>query len=83
MQITLTSKRQATFPAEVCKAMDLLPGSRLEIVPGSTPHEWILRPFRISSDRLAPLRGKLQRGQGIFKIGRFRSASKDYAALRD
>ena len=83
MQITLTSKRQATFPTEVCEAMNLKPGARLEIEPGTGPGEWVIRPFRIRSERLAPLRGKLRRGAGSFATGTFRDTLKDYAALRD
>ena len=83
MQITLTSKRQATFPVEVCAAMRLKPGARLEIVPGAGPDEWVIRPFRIRAERLAPLQGKLQRGAGSFDMRSFRDAQKDYAALRD
>ena len=83
MQITLTSKRQATFPVEVCEAMRLKPGARLEIVPGAGPDEWLIRPFRIRSERLAPLQGRLRRGAGSFESGSFRETPKDYAALRD
>ena len=83
MQITLTAKRQATFPVEVCEAMRLKPGARLEIVAGAGPDEWVIRPFRIRSERLAPLQGRLRRGAGSFDLARFREAPKDYAALRD
>ena len=83
MQITLTTKRQATFPAEVCEAMRLKPGARLEIVPGTGPDEWLIRPFRIRAERLAPLQGRLRRGEGSFDPQTFRDTPKDYAALRD
>ena len=83
MQITLTSKRQATFPLEVCEAMRLKPGARLEIVPGAAPDEWVIRPFRICVERLAPLQGRLRRGAGTFDLTAFREAPKDHAALRD
>ena len=83
MQITLTSKRQATFPVEVCRSMEIVPGSRLEIIPGSQSGEWIIRTFRIQSQKLAPLKGKLKRGAGSFDLNRFRESSKDYASLRD
>lgn len=81
MQITLTAKRQATFPME--EAMRLKPGARLEIVAGAGPDEWVIRPFRIRSERLAPLKGRLRRGTGSFEKGIFRDTPKDYAALRD
>ncbi len=83
MQMTLTSKRQATFPAEVCAAMRLQPGARLEIVPGVKPDEWVIRPFRIRTERLAPLQGRLRRGAGSFDPAKSRETPKDYAALRD
>ena len=83
MQITLTSKRQATFPVEVCEAMRLKPGARLEIVAGAGPDEWVIRPFRIRLERLAPLQVRLRRGTGSFEKGTFRDTPKDYAALRD
>jgi len=83
MQITLTVKRQATFPLEVCKAMHIEQGARLEILPGSQPDEWLIRPFRIRSERLAPLKGQLRRGVGAFDLKTFRSTPKDYASLRD
>lgn len=31
--IKLTAKRQATFPAEVCKGLGVKPGDELELVP--------------------------------------------------
>ena len=83
MQITLTSKRQATFPAEVCEAMGIQPGVRLEILPGTQPDEWIIRPFRIRCERLAPLKNKLRQGAGSFDLKAFRETPKDHAALRD
>lgn len=83
MQITLTSKRQATFPVEVCEAMRIIPGTRLEIVAGPRPDEWVIRPFRIRSERLAPLKGRLRRGVGTFDLETFRNTPKDYASLRD
>jgi len=83
MQITLTVKRQATFPLEVCEAMHIAPGARLEILPGPQPDEWLIRPFRIRSERLAPLKGQLRRGVGVFDLKTFRNTTKDYASLRD
>lgn len=83
MQITLTTKRQATFPAKVCEAMRLKPGARLEIVPGGKAGEWTIRPFRIRSERLAPLKGRLPRGTGTFDLKAFRDTPRNHAALRD
>ena len=83
MQITLTAKRQATFPLEVCEAMHIEPGARLEILPGPQPDEWLIRPFRIRSERLVPLKGQLRRGVGAFDLKAFGATPKDHALLRD
>lgn len=83
MQITLTSKRQATFPAKVCESMKIRPGSRLEILPGSQSGEWLIRPLQIQEEKLAPLKMRLQRGVGKFDLKAFRESTKDYASLRD
>ncbi len=44
--ITLTAKRQATFPAELCRELGLHPGDKLALerreVDGATA--WIMRP---------------------------------------
>lgn len=44
--ITLTSKRQATFPALLCQELDLKPGDRIEVEPAELSGErvWVLRP---------------------------------------
>jgi len=45
-RLTLTSKRQATFPKETCEALGLKPGDVIELEPrneGGTKI-WILRP---------------------------------------
>ena len=88
MKITLTAKRQATFPVEVCRAMNLVPGTRLEITPGTSPDEWIIRPYRIREELLAPLKGRLPKvashsEAGSFDVAAFRESPKDHAALRD
>ena len=45
--IKLTSKRQATFPAEVCRDMGLHPGDRIALERrniGGAP-AWVMRPI--------------------------------------
>jgi AbrB family looped-hinge helix DNA binding protein len=64
MLITITSKRQATFPAMVLEAMGAKPGDRLELI--ETPDGFLLRARRMDPKRLAPLRARLRRGQGSF-----------------
>lgn len=83
MQITLTSKRQATFPAEVCEAMGVQRGSRLELLPGDKPDEWLIRPFRVRKELLAPLKNKIASGIPGFHLAEWREKPRDHAALRD
>lgn len=70
MLIKITAKRQVTFPARVLEILNVKPGDRLELLEG--PEGFILRPRRIDPLRLAPLRGKLRRGQGTFDLATFR-----------
>ena len=44
--ITLTSKRQATFPIQVCDDLNLRPGDIIELEPAELAGErvWVLRP---------------------------------------
>jgi bifunctional DNA-binding transcriptional regulator/antitoxin component of YhaV-PrlF toxin-antitoxin module len=44
--IKLTAKRQATFPAEVCKELGVTSGDSLEILPLRYKNEtvWVLKP---------------------------------------
>ena len=46
--ITLTSKRQATFPAALCEALNLRPGDVIDIEAAEVSGErvWVLRPRR-------------------------------------
>ncbi|MFP4349805.1 MAG: AbrB/MazE/SpoVT family DNA-binding domain-containing protein [Thermodesulfobacteriota bacterium] len=80
MTVKITEKRQVTFPARVLDAMGVKPGDRLEIEPG--PNGFILRPRRVNQDMLAPLRGKLKRGQGTFDLNKFREEHYE-PSLRD
>ena len=70
MHITITSKRQVTFPAHVLDALGVKPGDRLELQP--SPDGFLLRAKRVDASRLAPLRGKLNRGAPTFDIHTFR-----------
>ena len=80
MVIKITSKRQVTFPARVLDALGVKPGDRLELQ--ETPAGFVLRPRRIDPSRLAPLRGRLRRGQGTFALDAFRR-QPHARALRD
>lgn len=80
MLVKITAKRQVTFPARVLDALGVKPGDQLELQ--ESPDGFVLRPRRIDPTRLAPLRGKLRRGQGTFDLETFRQESHD-STLRD
>ena len=80
MFITITSKRQVTFPAHVLDALGAKPGDRLELQP--SPDGFLLRAKRVNASRLAPLRGKLNKAAPAFDIHTFREQAHD-PALRD
>ncbi len=80
MFITITSKRQVTFPAHVLDALGVKPGDRLELQ--SSPDGFLLRPKRVDTSRLAPLRGKLKPGAPAFDVHTFREQAHA-PALRD
>ena len=80
MFVRITSKRQVTFPARVLEALGVKPGDQIELEEG--PDGFLLRPRRLDPTRLAPLRGKLRRGQGSFDLARIRDQARD-PALRD
>ena len=80
MIVKVTSKRQVTFPARVLDALGVQPGDQLEIEEG--PDGFTLRPRRIDSSRLAPLRDKIRPGHPAFDLSSFREQSYD-PALRD
>lgn len=75
MIIKITAKRQVTFPARVLDALGVKPGDRLELEEAGDG--FILRPRRIDPSRLAPLRGKLKRGQGTFDLETVRNQLHD------
>lgn len=80
MIVTITSKRQVTFPARVLNALGVRPGDQLELEEG--PDGFTLRPRRINPSRLAPLSGKIRRDAGPFDLESFRNQPHD-PALRD
>ena len=77
MHVTITSKRQVTFPAHVLAALGVQPGDRLELQP--SPDGFLLRAKRVDSRRLAPLRGKLPKSSPAFDIHTFREQPHDPA----
>ena len=75
MIVKITSKRQVTFPARVLDAMGVGPGDHLEIREG--PDGFTLRPQRVDTSRLAPLRGKLSSAETAFDLESFREQARD------
>ncbi len=80
MHLTVTSKRQVTFPARVLEALGARAGDRLELIP--SPEGFLLRAHRVDAGRLAPLRGKLGKAVAPFDVQAFRRQHRD-PALRD
>lgn len=65
MFITITSRRQVAFPAHVLDALGAKPGDQLELQPSS--NGFLLRAKRVNASRLAPLRGKVDRGRSSLR----------------
>ncbi len=80
MLITITSKRQVTFPAHVLASLGVRAGDRLELLP--SPHGFLLKPKRVDASRLAPLRGTLGGSTAAFDVQAFRKQAHD-PSLRD
>jgi AbrB family looped-hinge helix DNA binding protein len=80
MQVTLTAKRQVTFPASVLSELGVSAGDRLEIV--RTDAGFLIRPKRADLSKLGLLRGKIKRGVKPFDVAKFRESRYD-ATLRD
>lgn len=70
MLVTITSKRQVTFPAAVLAALGVNAGDRLELHP--SPDGYLLRAKWVGRSRLAPLKGKLPKPGTAFNIDTFR-----------
>lgn len=51
VSITLTSKRQATFPAEVCEGLGVAPGDKIDLIPKIENGEklWLLKKHQAPS----------------------------------
>ncbi len=80
MRIKVTSKRQVTFPRKVLDSLGVKAGDSLEVE--SRPEGFLIRPYRIREECLAPLKHKIDLSKGPFDIEEFRNARTD-PALRD
>lgn len=79
LKVKLSSKRQATFPRNVCESLGLKPGDEILLEPTGDTAEWTLRPAKARSrpwlHRLRPyaaendhsmdaVRGSIAKGRG-------------------
>lgn len=80
MVVKVTSKRQVTFPARVLDALGVRPGDQIELIERSDG--FVLRPRRIDTTRLAPLRSRLPPDCEAFDLESFRRQTHD-PTLRD
>ena len=80
MLLTVTSKRQVTFPAHVLAALGAKPGGRIELKAG--PQGFTLRAKVVDASRLAPLRGKLKNQGTPFDLQAFREQAHDPSLRR-
>jgi AbrB family looped-hinge helix DNA binding protein len=70
MLVTITAKRQVTFPAHVLDALGVKPGDRLELLP--SPEGLVLKVKRIDFLKLGTLKSKLPPSGLPFDIRVFR-----------
>lgn len=80
MLLTLTAKRQVTFPAQVLQSLGARAGDKIELVP--SPEGFLLRTRLVDRSRLGVLRNKILASAQDFDIQHFRE-SKYERSLRD
>ncbi len=81
MLITITSKRQVTFPAAVLNEMGVGPGDRLELTKAQGGY--ILTPRWIDLSKLGGLRDTITPETPDFNIREFRDRGYGPSAYRD
>ncbi len=81
MIVTITSKRQVTFPKRVLDELGVGPGDRLELVERGG--DFMLRPRRIDYSKLGTLRDRIKPGAPPFDLRKFRDEGYDPYAYRD
>ena len=81
MLVTITSKRQVTFPKHVLDALGVGPGDRLELQEG--PDGFLLKPKRIDYSKLGTLHDHIDPNIEPVDIRKFREEGYDPYAYRD
>lgn len=79
MIVTLTSKRQVTFPKRVVEQLNLKGGDSLVLT--ETPDGVLMRPRRFEDEQMAPLKGKIRNTKPL-DLESVRHAAQD-PTLRD
>ena len=80
MLLTLTAKRQVTFPAQVLQSLGAGVGDKIELVP--SPEGFLLRTRLVDRSRLGVLRKKIAAPEKDFDIHHFRESTHE-RSLRD
>jgi AbrB family looped-hinge helix DNA binding protein len=80
MIVTLTSKRQVTFPKRVVEQLHLRAGDSLVLT--ETPDGVLMRPRRFEDAQMAPLKGKIRKTSNSLDLESVRHAAQD-STLRD
>ncbi len=75
MILKINTRRRVTIPESVLDALGIRPGDQLELE--ERPDGFFLRSRQVDPNRLAPLRDKLERGRGEFKLWSFRDQRHD------
>jgi bifunctional DNA-binding transcriptional regulator/antitoxin component of YhaV-PrlF toxin-antitoxin module len=80
MLLTLTAKRQVTFPAQVLQSLGAGVGDKIELIP--SPEGFLLKTRLVDRSRLGVLRSKITANAADFDLQQFRESRYD-RSLRD
>ncbi len=80
MLLTLTAKRQVTFPAQVLQSLGASVGDKIELIP--SPEGFLLKTRLVDRSRLGVLRSKITANAADFDLQQFRESRYD-RSLRD
>jgi bifunctional DNA-binding transcriptional regulator/antitoxin component of YhaV-PrlF toxin-antitoxin module len=80
MLLTLTAKRQVTFPAHVLQSLGAGVGDKIELIP--SPEGFLLKTRLVDRSRLGVLRTKIKAEALDFDLQQFRESHYE-RSLRD